>query len=303
VQGLLVTATDTDVGKTVLSASLIAAMAAAGERVRAHKPVVTGLAERGGGHEQWPADHELLGAAAGMSPEEVAPLRFGPAASPHLAAELAGVPIDRRRLLAAARAAGDGATLVIEGVGGLLVPLAADFTVCDLARELGLPVLIAARAGLGTINHTLLTLRGARAAGLDVRAVVFTPWPARPSAIERSNRETIERLGEIEVAGLPAIERPIVAELARAGAALPWRRWLDKRPGPARKGHARPEPDRPLPAVPVPRPARQAVRDTHRRRQQIHVPDREAHRQAAPETQASGATATRGPTREHEKGC
>ena len=65
----------------------------------------------------------------------------------------------------------------MEGVGGLLVPLAEDFTVRDLAVALGLGVLIAARPGLGTINHTLLTLEAARAAGLDVRAVVLTPWP------------------------------------------------------------------------------------------------------------------------------
>ena len=70
----------------------------------------------------------------------------------------------------------------------------------DLAVALGLPLLIAAAPGLGTINHTLLTLEAARAAGLDVRAVVLTPWPEQPSELERSNRETIARLGEVEVA-------------------------------------------------------------------------------------------------------
>ena len=72
-------------------------------------------------------------------------------------------------------------TLIVEGVGGLLVPLARSFTVCDLAAALGLPLVIAARPGLGTINHTLLTVRVARAAGLEVRAVVLTPWPAEPT--------------------------------------------------------------------------------------------------------------------------
>lgn len=224
-RGLFVTGTDTGVGKSILSAALLAAMVAAGEPVRAHKPVVTGLDEPTGA---WPADHELLGLAAGMSPEEVAPLRFGPAVSPHLAAAMADTPFERAELLAAARAAAHEGTVIVEGVGGLLVPLTPDYTVCDLAVGLGLGVLIAARGGLGTINHTLLTLRVARDAGLEVRAVVLTPWPARASAMERSNRETIERLGAVEVAGLPAVRGPKIDELTAAGGSLPWRRWLSE---------------------------------------------------------------------------
>jgi dethiobiotin synthetase len=233
-RGLFVTATDTGVGKTILSACLLAAMAADGERVRAFKPVVTGLedrAQRGGGEaDPWPADHELLAAAAGMSPRDVAPFRYGPATSPHLAAEMAGEPIDPDRLLTAARgASGPDAqreTLVVEGVGGLLVPLAPNYLVRDLAAALELPLLIAARAGLGTINHTLLTIDAARAAGLEVLAVVFTPWPAQPTTLERSNRETIARLGDVEVQTLAVVAGPEETELARAGGALPWRRWL-----------------------------------------------------------------------------
>ena len=91
-RGLFVTGTGTGVGKTILSAALLAAMAAAGERVRAHKPVVTGLDEPLG--DGMAADHELLASVAGMTPEEVAPLRYGPAVSPHLAAALAGETID-----------------------------------------------------------------------------------------------------------------------------------------------------------------------------------------------------------------
>jgi dethiobiotin synthetase len=227
-RGLFVTGTDTGVGKTILSAALLAAMSAAGEPVRAHKPVVTGLDEPS---KEWPPDHELLAAAAGMRPEEVAPLRYGPAVSPHLAARLAGEPIDPADLVARARGMGERetgeeeASLIVEGVGGLLTPLAENYTVRDLAAALELPVLIAARPGLGTINHTLLTLQTARAAGLDVRAVVLTPWPAEPSAGERSNRETIARLGDIEVAVLRRVPSPAIDDFARVGDALQWRRW------------------------------------------------------------------------------
>jgi dethiobiotin synthetase len=230
-RGLFVTGTDTAVGKTVLSAALVAAIAASGERVRAFKPVVTGLDEPPdadtGMEGDWPADHVLLAAAAGMTPEAVFPVRFGPAVSPHLAAKLAGEPIEPEQLLAAATAAASESdrTLIVEGVGGLLVPLREDYSVCDLAVALGLPVLIAARPGLGTINHTLLTLRVARAAGLDVRAVVLTPWPREPTVLERSNRETIAQLGEVEVRTLRRVARAEPSELARAGGELPWRRW------------------------------------------------------------------------------
>ncbi len=226
-RGLFVTGTGTGVGKTVLSAALLAAMLAADEPVRAHKPVVTGLDDPPG---EWPPDHELLARAAHMTPEEVAPLRYGPPVSPHLAAELVGQRLDPAQLLAAARAAGQGHTLVVEGVGGLLVPLAPDYTVCDLAADLRLPLLIAAAPGLGTINHTLLTLHAARAVGLDVAAVVLTPWPSQPSPMERSNRETIARLGGVEVEGLPRVQTPSPSELVLAGETLPWRRWVGAPP-------------------------------------------------------------------------
>jgi dethiobiotin synthetase len=223
VRGLFVTATDTGVGKSVLSAALLAAMAAEGVPVRAHKPVVTGLEDEAeiAARGVWPADHELLASAAGMAPEEVAPLRYGPAVSPHLAARLAGTAIDAEQLLARARAHdGFEGTLVVEGVGGLLTPLAEDCSVCDLAAALALPVLIAARPGLGTINHTLLTLEVARAAGLDVRAVVLTPYPADPAILECSNRRTIARLGGVQVEGLRQIAGPALAELADGGRPL-----------------------------------------------------------------------------------
>lgn len=237
-RGLLVTGTDTGVGKTVLSAALLAAMVAAGERVRAHKPVVTGLDEPDS--ERWPPDHVMLARAAGMEPETVAPLRYGPAVSPHLAAELAGERIDPARVLAAARGGGErgavaggnrrkseGAEIVVvEGVGGLLVPLAEGYTVRDLALELELPLVLAARSGLGTINHTLLTLEAARSAALEVRAVVMTPWPDEPSEIERSNRETVERIGRVDVGSLAWVPGPDLSALARAGEQLPWRRWV-----------------------------------------------------------------------------
>jgi dethiobiotin synthetase len=228
VRGLFVTGTGTGVGKTIVCAALLAAMRAAGEQVRAHKPVVTGLHEPPG---RWPPDHELLALAAGMSAEDVAPFRYGPAVSPHLASALAGASVERTELIRNARAAGArGDALIVEGVGGLLVPLCEDFTVRDFALELGLPLLIAAHPGLGTINQTLLTLNAARDVGLDVRAVVLTPWSEQPSTIQRSNRDTIARLGDVELCALPTVEDVSVHALARAGAKLPVKEWLGRAP-------------------------------------------------------------------------
>ena len=103
-----------------------------------------------------------------------------------------------------------GDLLVCEGVGGLLVPLASRYSVRDLAVDLALPLVVAASPGLGTINHTLLTIEAARAAGLEVAAVVLTPWPEEPGGIERSNRETIADLGDVQVEVLPrlALDEP-----------------------------------------------------------------------------------------------
>ena len=220
-RGLFVTGTDTGVGKTVLTAAVVAALRAKSVRVTALKPIITGLDETG------PADHEVLAQAAGARPEEVAVISYQPPVSPHLAAELAGQPISPDALLQAiAERARGGDLVVVEGVGGLLVPLTDSYDVRALARELGLPLLVAARPGLGTINHTLLTLEAARAAGLQVAAVVLTPWPDQPTTIERSNRDTIARLGGVEVATLPPIEGPDPRPLAKAGAELPIDRWL-----------------------------------------------------------------------------
>jgi dethiobiotin synthetase len=217
-RGLFVTGTDTEVGKTVVAAAVCAALAARGERVAAFKPVVTGLDEEVG---EWPRDHELLAqvASAGQSPSDIAPLLFGPAVSPHLAAAEAGVAIEPTKLAATARAAGERAdALVCEGVGGLLVPLTPGYLIRDLALDLDLPLLVAARPGLGTINHTLLTLEAARAAGLTVAAVVLTPWPENPTGMELSNRETIESLGGVKVCALPPTTP---GTLQQAGEALP----------------------------------------------------------------------------------
>ena len=223
-RGVFITGTDTGTGKSVLAATICSALAARGERVGAFKPVVTGLEAAPAG--DWAPDHELLAAAGGgrQTPGEVTPYTFGAPASPHYAAQLAGATIEPARITAAARSvAEDADVLVCEGVGGLLVPITTGYSVRDLAVELDLPVVIAARTGLGTISHSLLTLEAARAAGLRVAGVVMSPWPAKPEPIELSNRATVAALAGVPVSGLPATSP---SELAAGGACLPIDDWL-----------------------------------------------------------------------------
>ncbi|MEV4420906.1 dethiobiotin synthase [Patulibacter sp. NPDC049589] len=228
-RGIFVTATDTEVGKTVLAAAICARLRADGVRVAAHKPAVTGLDEPA---PPYGRDHELLAACTGQSAEDVCPRRFGPAVSPHLAAEGAGETLVPADLIAAARAAGappadgtDAPTLVVEGIGGLLVPFDREgFDLRALAVALGLPVVIAARPGLGTINHVRLTAEVARAAGLVVRGVVLTPWPSG-DALADDNRRTIAELTGLPVDVLPRCTLT-PGGLAEAAAALPVGRWV-----------------------------------------------------------------------------
>jgi dethiobiotin synthetase len=216
--GIFVTGTGTEIGKTVVAAVLARSLADHGASVAAFKPALTGMDEFPDYDEATAKaadsvvglpDHAILRVAArsSQSDDEIAPFRFDPPMSPHLAAGLAGVEIDPDRVMAAARSAADGVdAIVCEGAGGLLVPLAPSWNMRSCAVELGYPLVVVAPPGLGTINHTLLTVESARSVGLKVAAVVLNPWPEDPTPIETDNRETIAALSGIEVLTLPRLD-------------------------------------------------------------------------------------------------
>ena len=208
-RGIFVTGTGTEVGKTVVAAAIARTLAAEGRRVAVFKPCVTGLEEPGATSR---TDRSLAaGRAAGSRADRRRdrPLPLRPARLP---APGGGAGRRGDRPGAAARRGPrrrrGRRRIVCEGVGGLLVPLSPAYLVRDLAADLGYPLVVVAPPGLGTINHTLLTIESARAAGLEVAAVVLTPWPAEPTAIERSNRETIAALGDARVLTLPSSTSP-----------------------------------------------------------------------------------------------
>lgn len=221
--GVFVTGTGTGVGKSIVSAAIVHQLASSGQRVAAFKPVVTGLDEP---DPTWPMDHELLAAATGwQDAASVTPYTFGPAVSPHLAAELAGAAVEPDRLLAAYAELFNSADCVVcEGVGGMLVPLVASpaYSVLDLMIALELPVVVAAQPGLGTISDTRLAVDRARAEGLEVRAVVLSGWPIEPSEIQLSNQRTIEELLELPVVTLGLTDPDSIAVAAADLPATDW---------------------------------------------------------------------------------
>jgi dethiobiotin synthase len=174
VRGIFVAGTDTNVGKTVVSAAL---MAAAGPHLRYWKPVQTGL-------DAGDDDTRMVLSLAGLEASRVLDegARLGAPSSPHHAAEVAGRPLEWRALPSLAMAQDTAATRwVVEGAGGLLVPLDRESLLPALIRALGLPLLVVASTRLGTIHHTLATLRAAASEGLETLGVVMS-GPYDPSA-------------------------------------------------------------------------------------------------------------------------
>jgi dethiobiotin synthetase len=199
---VFVTGTGTGVGKTFVACALVRALRARGVDVGAMKPVATGCSKGPGGRLVSEDASALLAASGASDPLElVTPQAFEPPLAPTAAARLSGASFDKARVLDAFRElASRHRALVVEGVGGLLVPLGERYTVRDLARELGAPLLVVARDELGTINHTALTVEAALSGGLQVRGVVLDRPPGGgPDLSVETNAEEIERLTGVRV--------------------------------------------------------------------------------------------------------
>jgi dethiobiotin synthetase len=203
VGGLFVTGTDTGVGKTEVSCALLAEARAGGLDVVAMKPAQSGLTPGE------PSDAERLRAACGgIEPlEAICPYTFGAPLAPAVAARIEGRALSFDAVLAAARAlAARHAAILVEGAGGLLVPLTDEHTYADLAVALGLPVLVVARAGLGTVNHTALTVEALRARGLALAGIVLNRTAAADDPSVAHNAGEIARMtGSEPIATLPHV--------------------------------------------------------------------------------------------------
>ena len=192
-RGFFVTGTDTSVGKTVLSAALVLRLRGQ-TAVRYWKPIQTGI-------EQDDDTKEVQRLARGSEREiRTDGVRLERPVSPHLAARLAGTRVALEPLTLPVTP-DETVTWVVEGAGGVLVPINERELMIDLMRQLGLPVVVAARSTLGTINHTLLTVGAVRDAGLRVAGVVMVGPP------NAENRQAIETYGRTAVlAEMPGME-------------------------------------------------------------------------------------------------
>ena len=226
-RGFFITGTDTGVGKTVLTATLLAGLRRRGIDVWPMKAVQTG-GDPEGGIEGVPDLAVCLG-AADLHPTDavrphLAPYCFRPPCSPHLAAREAARIIDIEVIAGHAEAldaAGDG--ILVEGAGGILVPLGPSTTLRDLMVRLGLPAILAARPGLGTLNHTLLSVESLTQHHVPVAAIVIVETdPSGRGSIENDNLDTLRHRTRLPVLGpLPFVPAyrpggPLPGELAEA---------------------------------------------------------------------------------------
>ncbi len=209
IRGVLVTGTDTDVGKTVIAAGLTAALRRRQVKAVYFKPVQSGCPEDGG--RLRPSDAAWARELADLDEplELLTPITLRLPLAPGVAAGREGRPVDLGRIAAAIRElAGRYDFLVVEGAGGLYVPLTAtNFLVLDLGRWLKLPLLVVARSGLGAINHTALTVAAARQYGLEVAGIILNRFPESPGLAEQTNPAVIEALtGSPILARVPELD-------------------------------------------------------------------------------------------------
>lgn len=224
-KGLFITGTDTGVGKTVITGGLAAVFRKAGIRSAAFKPVQTGGIA---GEEGLLSEDALFYRAAADLPyssRELNPCCLEPALSPNVAARVSGHTIDIKVITGAyQKLAAQNDLVLAEGAGGICVPIIDyHFTMADLALLLAMPLLVVARPGLGSINHTVLTVSYARQAGLEVSGIIFNGYREEQATLaERTNPEVIEAMTGVPVLGkvpyLPGVcvETGQVAGLAEA---------------------------------------------------------------------------------------
>lgn len=223
VRGFFITGTDTGVGKTVIAAALIQAIGFLGIRVCGMKPIETGCLQsdsrvrssefrvqssefRIKDRVLTPSDGMFLKKMAGMddSIDLVTPIRLENPLAPFPASEIEDTPVDIEKIKKAyAELSKKYEAVVVEGIGGLLVPIKRDYFVLDLARDFGLPTIIVSRPGLGIINHTMLTVNYAIKEGLTVAGIIINySLPPEGTPAEKTNPEVIKKISPVPIIGI-----------------------------------------------------------------------------------------------------
>ena len=229
IPGLLITGTDTGIGKTLVAGAIAAHLRKQGVRVGVLKPAASGCVKRREGLVSEDAEFLAHCADSPHPLDIIAPQRFAEPLAPAIAAERLGVALDwdaiQRSINIIAR---DSDVLLVEGVGGIMVPMDAKHTMLDVAQWLKLPALVVARPNLGTINHTLLTVNALRDAMVKVPGVVINRYPAEmPGVAEETNPRAIEKWGKVPVlCVVPEVKEAIglnmPQDIAAAVATVDW---------------------------------------------------------------------------------
>lgn len=218
-RGVLVTGTDTEVGKTVVAGAIARCLAQAGHSVGVFKPVASGCQRRREGLVS--EDAEFLSHCSGSAEplEVINPVRYHEPLAPWVAAQRSGVELDRAEMCRAYNyLAGQSEVMVVEGVGGVMVPLGRDYAVLDLMVELALPVVVVAASRLGAINHTLLTVEASRARGLEVLGVVINGYQAEGASLaQETNPRVIAEVGGVRVLSVIPFDQETCVSKGRLG--------------------------------------------------------------------------------------
>lgn len=205
--GLFVTGSGTDIGKTLVMRLLIADMRARGTKVRAIKPVLTGFDP----NEATTSDSGLILKALGMpiddsTLDQISPWRFRPPISPDMAANRVGKPLDLNEIAAFCQGSDQDGTLLVEGIGGVMVPLTRHETVLDLMVKLNFSVLLVTGSYLGALSHGLTAIRAVQESGLSLAGIVVSESLENPVPIAETAATIGHFVSEIPIVTLPRIE-------------------------------------------------------------------------------------------------
>jgi len=200
---VFVTGTDTEVGKTVIAGGLALAFRKRGIDVGVMKPAVTGCRTHKGKRKSEDVDFLVEASGSNDDPRLVCAYMLRDPLAPEVAAEREGTRIDIRPIKNAfGKLVKKHEALIVEGAGGLYVPIKRNYLMIDLIASLGLPVVIVARPGLGTINHTLLSCEAARAKNIGIAGIIINNYPEKPSTAERTNPDMIRRHARAPLLGI-----------------------------------------------------------------------------------------------------
>ena len=218
-RGVFITGTNTEVGKTVVAGAIARCLRAAGVRVGVFKPVATGCSWRREGLVS--EDAEFLSHCSGLAEplEVINPVRYHEAVAPLVASERSGVEADWSEVRRSYNyLAGRSEAMVVEGIGGVMVPLGRDYLVLDLMEEMALPVVVVSSSRLGAINDTLLTLSACRGRGLEVLGVVINGYEAEGASLaQETNPRVISEVGRVRLLVVIPSDRETCVSKGRLG--------------------------------------------------------------------------------------